>query len=128
MKHGLKIFDADAHVVYPPDLWERFLEPKHRARVSSLQPLPGWDQYNPTTVDGRWTQHETVLYGRFQSLIGWTKEDMVERYGPMISEGFTGDRVAEALAVDGIDLAVIYGPEWDLWFKGIDPVLFQTFD
>ena len=32
-----------------------------------------------------------------------------------------GDSVAEALAVDGIDLCVIYGPEYDMWFEGIDP-------
>lgn len=123
MKHGYRIFDADAHVVYPPDLWTRFLDARHLHRIGSRQPIPGWDQYNPTTVDGRWTQHETTLYGRFQELIGWTKEDMVAKYGELISDGFTGDRVAEALAVDGIDLAVIYGPEWDLWFEGIDPEL-----
>ena len=26
MRNGYKVFDADAHVVEPKDLWERFLE------------------------------------------------------------------------------------------------------
>ena len=32
MRNGFKVFDADAHVVYPPDLWSRFLDKKHRDR------------------------------------------------------------------------------------------------
>ncbi len=48
---------------------------------------------------------------------------MVEQYGDIVTEGSTGDRVAQAHAVDGIDVAVIYGPEYDLWLDGIDPEL-----
>ena len=39
----------------------------------------------------------------------------------MVTEGFTGDRVADALAIEGVDVMVIYGPEYDLWVEGIDP-------
>jgi predicted TIM-barrel fold metal-dependent hydrolase len=46
---------------------------------------------------------------------------MIETYGEIAVEGFTGDRVARALAVEGIDLAMIYGPEYDMWYDGIDP-------
>jgi len=38
-------------------------------------------------------------------------------------KGFSGDSVAEALEIDGIDLSVIYGPEYDLWVEGLDPEL-----
>ncbi|MCB0954224.1 MAG: amidohydrolase, partial [Microthrixaceae bacterium] len=121
-RNGYKVFDADSHVVYPPDLWDRFLEPRFRDRVTRRSPA-GLDTYNPVVVDGRWTQHDTSLYGQFQKAIGWTAEDMVEQYGDIVTEGFTGDRVAAAHAVDGIDVAVIYGPEYDLWLEGIDPEL-----
>jgi predicted TIM-barrel fold metal-dependent hydrolase len=40
-----------------------------------------------------------------------------------VDAGFSGDSVAEAMALDGVDMAVIYGPEYDLWFEGIDPEL-----
>jgi predicted TIM-barrel fold metal-dependent hydrolase len=120
VRDGYKVFDADAHVIYPADLWPRFLDKKYVDRVGRKQPFNDFETYNPTVVDGRWTQHRNILYGQFQKFITWTAEDMRAKYGPVLSEGFTGDRVAEALAVDGIDMAVIYGPEYDCWFHGID--------
>ena len=122
MRNGYKVFDADSHVIYPADLWQTYLDPKFRDRVTRRSPA-GLDTYNPVVVDGRWTQHDTSLYGQFQKAIGWTAEDMVEQYGDIVTGGFTGDRVAAAHAVDGIDVAVIYGPEYDLWLEGIDPEL-----
>src|SRR6185437_16580883 len=62
VKNGFKVFDADAHVVYPADLWDRFLDKRYRHRVGRRAPA-GLDTYNPVTVDGRWTQHPTSLYG-----------------------------------------------------------------
>ena len=122
MRNGYRVFDADSHVIYPADLWPTYLEPKFRDRITRKSPA-GLDTYNPVVVDGRWSQHDTSLYGQFQKAIGWTAEDMVEQYGDIVIEGFTGDRVAAAHAVDGIDVAVIYGPEYDLWVDGIDPEL-----
>ncbi len=122
MRNGFKVFDADAHVIYPADLWQTYLPEKYRHRLDRRAPA-GLDTYNPVTVDGRWSQHKTSLYGQFQKAIGWTTEDMIEQYGDIVLEGFTGDRVANALAVDGIDFCVIYGPEYDMWLSGIDPEL-----
>jgi predicted TIM-barrel fold metal-dependent hydrolase len=122
MRKGFKVFDADAHVIYPPNLWQSYLDKKFVDRVGSKQPVPGFETYNPVTVDGRWTQSDTTLYGQFQKYINWTKDDMIAKYGEeLVLEGFTGDRVARALSVDGIDMSVIYGPEYDLWVEGIDP-------
>ena len=41
MRDGLKVFDADAHVVEPRNLWERFLDDRYKGRVSWRQPIPG---------------------------------------------------------------------------------------
>ncbi len=123
MRDGFKVFDADAHVIYPPDLWSRFLDDRHRDRVGR-KPVGGFDHYNPVTVDGRWTQHTTTLLGQFQKAINWTTEDMVAQYGDeLMSKGFRGDLVAQALEVEGVDVMVIYGPEYDMWLEGIDPEL-----
>jgi predicted TIM-barrel fold metal-dependent hydrolase len=123
MKDGFRVFDADAHVIYPKDLWQRYLDKKFVDRLGRKQPFEGFDTYNPVTVDGRFTQHDTIVYGRFMEAIGWTYDDMKAKYGDIVTEGFTGDRVRDALEVDGIDMCVIYGPEYDLWFEGIDPEL-----
>ena len=123
MRNDFKVFDADAHVIYPADLWPRFLDKKFVDRVGRKSPT-GFDHYNPVTVDGRWSQHPTSVYGNFQKAINWTTEDMVAQYGEdLVMKGFTGERVAQAIAVEGVDAMVIYGPEYDMWLEGIDPEL-----
>src|SRR6476660_6650865 len=120
MKDGLRVFDADAHVVYPRDLWARYLDERFRDRLGWRQPVEGFETYNPVTVDGRWTQHPTVLYGQFQKVIDWTAEDMIDKYGECVTTGFRGDAVARALDVDGVDVCVIDGPEFDMGLVGLD--------
>jgi predicted TIM-barrel fold metal-dependent hydrolase len=123
MRDGYKVFDADAHVVYPPDLWSRFLDKEFVDRVNR-KAVAGFDHYNPVTVDGRYTQHLTSILGQFQKAINWTTDDMIAKYGAdIINRGFSGDLVSEAIALEGVDAMVIYGPEYDLWFEGIDPEL-----
>lgn len=124
MRNGFKIFDSDGHVVYPMDLWDRFLDKKFQDRVG-LKPSPG--AYRPVTVDGRYTQHDITIYGNFMSYIDWTYEDMRNKYGAdVVDAGFPGDAVAEGMVKDGIDVMVVYGPEYDLWIDGIDPSLQQA--
>ena len=123
MRDGFKVFDADAHVVYPPDLWSRFLDKEYRRPGRAAGRSPGFDHYNPVTVDGRYTQHLTSILGQFQKAINWTTDDMIAKYGDIVTEGFTGDRVADAIAIEGVDAMVIYGPEYDMWLEGIDPEL-----
>ena len=101
MRDGFKVFDADAHVVYPPDLWSRFLDKEFVDRVDR-KPVAGFDHYNPVTVDGRYTQHLTSILGQFQKAINWTTDDMIAKYGEeIVTQGFTGERVAEAIAMRG---------------------------
>ena len=57
---------------------ERFLDKKFLHRIGRRAPA-GLDTYNPVTVDGRWVQHPTILYGQFQKAINWTTEDMIKK-------------------------------------------------
>jgi hypothetical protein len=69
MRDGLKIFDADAHVVYPKDMWStRYLEKRYADRIERPE-TPGFDIYNPSKVDGRWTRHPVIRYGQLQKNI-----------------------------------------------------------
>ena len=99
MRNGFKVFDADAHVVYPADLWDRYLEPRFKHRIDRRNPA-GLETYNPVLVDGRYSQHDTSLYGQFQKAIDWTHEDMVAQYGELATKGFTGARCARAMDVE----------------------------
>ncbi len=123
MRNGLKVFDADAHVVEPRDLWERFLEHPYKSRVSWRQPFEGMDRFRPVTVDGRYTQSHKTLYGRQQEAVRWSTQAMVEKYGEVVTRGFDGASVAESMRVEGVDLMVLYGPGYDMWVEGIDPAL-----
>lgn len=123
MNNGFKIFDADAHVVEPKDLWERFLDTPYQHRVSWQQPFEGMDRFRPATVDGRYTQSRKTLYGRQQEAVRWTTEEMTTKYGDVVAKGFDGASVAESMKVEGVDLMVLYGPGYDMWLDGIDPDL-----
>ena len=123
MRNGFKIFDADAHVVEPKDLWERFLDARYQDRVSWRQPFEGMDRFRPATVDGRYTQSHKTLYGRQQEAVRWSTEAMRKKYGAVVDRGFDGASVAESMKVEGVDMAVLYGPGYDMWIDGIDPDL-----
>lgn len=123
MNNGFKIFDADAHVVEPKDLWQRFLDARFQHRVSWQQPFEGMDRFRPATVDGRYTQSLKTLYGRQQEAVRWTTEEMTAKYGDVVAKGFDGASVADSMKVEGVDLMVLYGPGYDMWLDGIDPDL-----
>jgi len=123
MRNGFKVFDADAHVIEPKDLWDRFLDKKYQHRVSWKQPFAGMDRFRPATVDGRYTQSHKTLYGRQQEAVRWSTEEMRERFGEVIDKQFDGPSTAAAMRREGVDLAVLYGPGYDMWLEGIDPDL-----
>jgi predicted TIM-barrel fold metal-dependent hydrolase len=58
--------DADSHVMEPADLWERYLEPKHRARAIRIVEREGVEQL---LIDG-----EVVLSGVLAALGGANQE------------------------------------------------------
>jgi hypothetical protein len=35
-KNGFKVMDSDMHIIEPPDLWERYMEPEFKGRVKGL--------------------------------------------------------------------------------------------
>ena len=66
MRDGYRVFDADAHVVYPADLWNRFLDERFRHRIGRRAPggVGPRTTRSLSTAAGR--QHPTTLYGQFQ--------------------------------------------------------------
>ena len=124
MRDGYKVFDADAHVLYPKDLWPRYLDERFRHRIGRKQPIDGWETYNPTTVDGRWTQHHTVLYGQFQKLIAWTSEvALLDHAGSTVAihagdNSFGCSSLGVTSGGDRDDVVVVAGLVYALAFLG----------
>lgn len=51
MKAEALVIDCDGHILEPPDLWERYLEPKYRARAMRIRvDDEGWEYLE---IDGR---------------------------------------------------------------------------
>ena len=49
------VIDCDGHILEPPDLWETYLEPTHRARALRIR--VGDDGFEHLEIDGR---HSTI--------------------------------------------------------------------
>jgi predicted TIM-barrel fold metal-dependent hydrolase len=122
MHDGLRVIDSDGHTVEPRDLWDRYLDPEYRHRL-------GWfhrEVQSPTTFrtfDGRVAYAQVMLPGEQVKALRWTSEETLRRFGKAAANGFDGASVGEAIAAEGVDLMVIYGPGYDMWFEGIDPDL-----
>ena len=44
-KNGMKVMDSDMHIIEPPDLWERYIDPKYRDRAPK-----GWSGSGSSTI------------------------------------------------------------------------------
>src|SRR5579883_695297 len=54
MKNGELVIDADGHILEPPDLWERYLEPQYRERAVRIR--VGDDGFEFLEIDRRRAQ------------------------------------------------------------------------
>jgi uncharacterized protein len=108
MKQGFKVMDSDMHVIEPPDLWQRYIEPelkdqaprgttKSVADIGLLAPdgTP-WGR-NPKNVKnlGQWAKGRRYEYNQ-------------KRFKPYEDMGWTGDTQLRAMDEEGIDIAVLY--------------------
>ncbi len=115
-----RIVDADGHVLEPPDLWERYVEPTWRSRAIRVSRQP--DGRDALVVDGRPARLTTPeMLGGFGGM-GKSFEDLAAaclsgRYAENAPRAATdpGARVA-LLDADGIATALLYpslGLQWE---------------
>ena len=121
MKDGLRFVDSDMHIMEPPDLFERYLDPKFQHRV-----------LGPIGADGkprRGTSAQTIIDG----LPGTGDADMQQHRkrtkagGTQSTQPLSGSRLADTgrldfaikrnydpeaqvmgMAMEGVDIAVLY--------------------
>ena len=85
MKHDGTVIDADGHILEPPDLWEKYLEPKYRADAVRLS--IGADGYEFLEVAGR--RAKMVAQGQLAALGGMGKqvEEAIQRRAEAVNSG-----------------------------------------
>jgi len=103
-KNGFKVFDSDMHIMEPPDLWERYIDPEFRPRaprgrisenVRDLGLI--FPNTQPKVRRTAGTPHRGQNYEKNQQIY----RDHSER-------GWTGEVQLEAMDTEGIDVAVLF--------------------
>ena len=105
-KNGFLVADSDLHVMEPPDLYERYLEPRYRevAPVWMSRPESGHKDFVVKTdapVSEEWTKKEMVSRKRLD-------DRKSEVYAEELKHGYTAELTLRAMDVEGIDVAILF--------------------
>src|SRR5262249_6865236 len=102
-KNGFKLLDSDMHIIEPPDLWERYIDPAFKAQAPR-----GWPgAENPSVLEVAGTvmpriaatprAHYQTMYAR-----------KADRYRRAIERQYDSQSQLEAMDIEGIDVAVLF--------------------
>jgi uncharacterized protein len=137
MKDGLRFVDSDMHVMEPPDLFERYLDPKYRDRVSvrvGADGRPNRGTSGMVLIDGKPTSDMEVQQYRKPRQSGKTKKTQpiagsrlqeTDRLDFALERDYNPEAQVMGMAMEGVDIAVLY-PTMGLGLLGrhdIDPQL-----
>ncbi len=105
-KNGFKILDSDMHIMEPPDLWERYIDQKFKARAPRGVTSSNVRDLRMIYPDGRdWARTTTR---QNDSARGQNFDRNQDVYRSHAERGWTADVQLEAMDVEGIDIAVLY--------------------
>src|SRR3989454_12705715 len=107
MAHGaFKVLDSDIHIIEPPDLWPRYIDPAFRERApigltedeGDLRLALAGKPWGRVAIDADRSKRRQ---GRNYAL-------NQERWRPYAERGWTSKVQLEAMDIEGIDVAVVY--------------------
>ena len=124
MKDGLRFVDSDMHITEPADLFEKYLDPASRSRVTTFVSPRGKNRrYLSSWIDGRPVSVDDELE-RYRKPVGREKAaspnngtdtglsgSRVRTGGKLdfaIERGFDAEAQIMAMEMEGIDIAVMY--------------------
>ena len=100
-RRGFKVFDSDMHVMEPPDLWERYIDPAFRARAPH-----GILSQNVRDLRLQWPDQPPI--GVRSPHRGRNYERNQQTYAEHARRGWGPDVQVAAMDVEGIDVAVMF--------------------
>ena len=105
-KNGFKILDSDMHIMEPPDLWERYIDQKFKARAPRGVTSGNVRDLRMVYPDGRdWARTTTR---QNDSARGHNFERNQNVYRADAARGWTPEVQLDAMDIEGIDVAVLY--------------------
>lgn len=122
-KQGLRVFDSDMHVVEPPDLWQKYTDPKYVDQAPRMVGEMAFDLR--LEFDGKiFTRNNTHDQAAHDAYLARRKRTAI-RYTEYAARGYDAASQLDAMDVEGIDMAVLFPTKGLLvpWVDGIDPGL-----
>ena len=105
-KQGFRIFDSDMHIMEPPDLWERYIDRKYKARAPRGITSQNVRDLRMVYPDGREWARKTTRQNN--SVGGQNFARNQEIYRRDAERGWSAEVQLEAMDIEGIDVAVLY--------------------
>ncbi len=112
MKNGFRVMDSDLHTMEPDGLWEKYLEPPfkkfaptfaRKADNASNQPLIGIGNLEIGEMSKR---SRTAVVGKDLQRRAFARHP---HYAVAHSRGYDPESHVQAMDIEGIDVAVLYG-------------------
>jgi uncharacterized protein len=120
MKDGLRFVDSDMHVMEPPDLFERYLDPRFRDRVVLASGADGRVKRGAIIIDGLTASGDVDMQqyrkpnrggpanaNTTQPLSG-SRLQSSDRLDFAIERKYNAEAQVMGMAMEGIDVAVLY--------------------
>ena len=119
MKDGLRFVDCDMHIMEPPDLFEKYLDPKFKDRVILPIGADGRPTRGMIVIDGKPTSMDIDLQRyRKRSTFGKATNATQPLSGSRIADsgrldfaidrGYNAEAQVMGMEIEGIDIAVVY--------------------
>ncbi len=105
-KDGFRILDSDMHVMEPPDLWERYIDARYKARAPYGLTSHNVRDLRMVYPDGREWARQTNRRNRSDRGQNFNRNQAV--YRSDAARGWTADVQLAAMDVEGVDIAVLY--------------------
>ena len=120
-KKGIKIIDAEMHVMEPGDLWELGMGPEFKSRAPRRLSDRPWDIR--TLVEGEVLA--TIKGGTWAAQSDVEANDLARRFEPGTSQNFDPDSQLKAMDREGLDIAVLFPTSgmYAVAVDGMDPRL-----
>ena len=122
MKDGFRVIDADRHVIEPSDLWDRYMDPRFRGRVTITGPGQAG-----RFVDGQPVSDAVLLprNDRNSDVIFAGDARYDRAFGDALASGFDPASNIRDMDREGVDIAVLFPTQgfYMMWADFIEPPL-----
>ena len=105
-KNGFHILDSDMHIMEPPNLWERYIDKKYRARAPRGITSENVRDLRMAYPDGREWGNQTTEGNRVNRGHNFQRNQGI--YRSFAEQSWSSEAQLEAMDIEGIDIGVLY--------------------